>query len=161
MNTTVSRSSCPSLLNPTADKIGQTFGFCLILVTSLIGNSIIGLIVYKTPTLRKTINYFIANMAMSDLLYAIFLFPRRIAELYVDSWIIGGSFGQALCKLSVFLSDISTLVSIQSLVLIAVDRFVAVVLPLRSQLIRTITAINKAVLKSQIRSLFRSKRPVI
>ena len=100
-------------------------------------------------------------MAMSDLLYPIFLFPLRIAELYVSSWIIGGSFGQALCKLSVFLPDISTLVSIQSLVLIAVGRFVAVVLPLRSQLIRTITAINKAVLKSQIRSLFRSKRPVI
>ena len=135
MNTTVHRSSCPSLLNPTADKIGQTFGFCLILVASLIGNSIIGLIVYKTPTLRKTINYFIANMAMSDLMYAIFLFPRRIAALYVDSWIIGGSFGQALCKLSLFLPDLSVLVSIQSLVLIAVDRFAAVVFPLRSPLI--------------------------
>ena len=135
MNTTVNRSSCPSLLNPTADKIGQTFGYCLILVASLVGNSIIGLIVYKTPTLRKPINYYITNMAMSDLLYPIFLFPLRIAELYVDSWIIGGSFGQALCKLSVFLPDVSTLVSIQSLVLIAVDRFVAVVFPLRSPLI--------------------------
>ena len=127
MNTIVNRSSCPSLLNPTADKIGQTFGFCLIFVTSLVGNSIIGLIVYKTPTLRKTINYSIANMAMSHLLYPIFLFPLRIAELYVDSSIIGGSFGQALCKLSVFLPDVSTLVSIQSLVLKAVDRFAAVV----------------------------------
>ena len=135
MNTTVNRSSCPSLLNPTADKIGQTFGYCLILVASLVGNSIIGIIVYKTPTLRKPINYFIANMAMSDLLYPIFLFPLRITKLYVDSWIIGGSFGQALCKLSAFLPDVSTLVSIQSLVLIAVDRFVAVVLPLRSPLI--------------------------
>ena len=136
MNTTVNESSCPSLLNPTADKIGQTFGYCLIMVASLVGNSIIGIIVYKTLTLRKPINCFIANMAMSDLLYPIFLFPLRITELYVDSWIISSSFGQTLCKLSKFLPDVSTLVSIQSLVIIAVDRFVGVVFPLCSQLIR-------------------------
>ena len=132
MNNTVNGSSCPSLLNPTENKIGQTCGYCLILVASLVGNSIIGIIVYKTPTLRKPINYFIANMAMSDLLYPIFLFPLKIAELYADTWIIGGPLGQALCKLSNFLTDVSSLVSIQSLVLIAVDRFVAVVFPLRS-----------------------------
>ena len=71
MNTTVDGSSCPSLLNPTADKILQIFGYYLILAASLVGNSVVGIIVYKTPTLRKSIKYFIANMAMSDLLYPI------------------------------------------------------------------------------------------
>ena len=77
----------------------------------------------------------IANMAMSDLLYPIFLFPVRLADLHVGSWLIGGTLGQALCKIHVFLADISTLVSIQSLVLITVDRYAAVVVPLRSPLI--------------------------
>ena len=77
----------------------------------------------------------IANMAMSDLLYPIFLFPVRLAELNVGLWLIGGTLGQALCKILPFLTEISMVVSIQSLVLITVDRYAAVVAPLRSPLI--------------------------
>ena len=135
MNTTVNGSSCYSLLYHTADKNGRIIAYCLILVVSLVGNSFIGIIVYKTPTLRKPINFFIANMAMCDLLYPVFLLPLRIRELYADSWLIGGPLGRALCKLVPVCGDVSSLVSIQSLVLIAVDRFVAVVFPLRSPLI--------------------------
>ena len=68
-------------------------------------------------------------MAVSDLLFPIFLFPWSLVNLYVDSWSVSGPFGLALCKLSWFLPIVSTCVSIQSLVLIAVDRFLAVVVP--------------------------------
>ena len=135
MNTTVNRSSCSIHLNPTAEKIGKTIALSLIFVVSLIGNSLIGIIVYKTQPLRKPINYFIVNMAISDLLYPIFVFPRVLTYLYVHSWLISGPLGQALCKLSPFLGNVSIVVSIQSLVLITVDRFGAVVFPLRSPLI--------------------------
>ena len=135
MNTTANGSDCSIPFNPTAAKIGKTFAFCLIFVVSLLGNSFIGIIVYKTHTLRKPINFFIANMAMSDLLYPIFLFPQNLTNLHADSWLISGSLGQALCKLSLFLADASFGVSVQSLILIAVDRFGAVVFPLRSPLI--------------------------
>ena len=138
VNTTMNRTlplSCPS--NPTAEKIGVTFAYCLIFIASLAGNTIIGTIVYKTKTMRKPINFFIVNMAMSDLLLPIFLIPWKIQMLFIDSWLIGGPLGQAFCKLRFFLPDVSTAVSIQSLVLIAVDRFGAVVLPLRSPLIRS------------------------
>ena len=126
-------SSCAS--NSTAEKIGMTFAHCVIFIISLAGNTLIGIIVYKTQTMRKPINFFIVNMAMSDLLVPIFVIPKWIQRLYVDAWLIGGSLGQALCKLAVFLLNVSTVVSIQSLVLIVVDRFDAVVLPLRSPLI--------------------------
>jgi len=99
------------------------------------GNSLIGIIVYKTPNLREPINFLIANMALSDLLYPIFLFPSRPTLLHLDGWLIGGPLGQALCKLPSFLADASTLVSVQSLILITVDRFQATVFPLRSPLI--------------------------
>ena len=77
----------------------------------------------------------IANMALSDLLFPIFLLPKRLLDLHVDSWLISGVLGQILCKLHAFLVEASSLVSVQSLVLIAVDRFGAVVVPLRSPLI--------------------------
>ena len=72
---------------------------------------------------------------MSDLFYPIFLLPVRLAELHVGSCLIGGALGQALGKLHVFLVDVSSLVSIQSLILITVDGFWAVVVPLPSSLI--------------------------
>ena len=126
-------SSC--YWNPTAEKIGMTFAYCLIFLVSLAGNTVIGIIVYKTKTMRKPINFMIGNMAMSDLVIPILHIPRHIHLLYIKSWLIGGPLGQALCKLTAFLPGVSFAVSIQSLVLIAVDRFGAVVFPLRSPLI--------------------------
>ena len=94
------------------------------------------MLVYKTPNLRKPINYFIANMASSDLLFILFMCHGILARLNI-SWIIGSQFGQAFCKLISFLPAVSTFTSIQNLILIAVDRFGAVVFPLRSPLIRS------------------------
>ena len=121
--------------NATAKNIGTTFAYCLIFVVALVGNTFIGIVVYKTKTMRKPINFLIVNMAMSDLLVPIFLIPWDIQVLYINSWLIGGPLSQALFKLVSFLASVSILVSIQSLVLIAVDRFGAVVFPLRSPLI--------------------------
>ena len=118
-------------------KIGQIIALSLILAGSLTANSFIVLIVYKTPTLRKPINYFVANMAMSDLLYSIFWLPWRLSLMHTKSWLIGGQFGHTLCKLVPFFGDVPMIVSVQNLVLIAVDRFGAVVFPLRSPLIRS------------------------
>lgn len=127
--------SCKQIYDAAATKIGVTFVYCLIFVVSLAGNTFIAMVVFKTNTMRKPINVLIANMAMSDLLFPICLFPRIVTRLYVDSWLVSGRLGEALCKLLTFLTDVSGAVSIQSLVLIAVDRFQAVVFPLRSPLI--------------------------
>ena len=71
---------------------------------------------------------------MSDLLFPIFLIPKTVVEIHDDDWPIRGHLGEVLCKLAPFSADLSAAVSIQSLVLIAVDRFVAVVFPLHSPL---------------------------
>ena len=136
MNTTANGSnfwSCSSLINLSAVRIGEIISYSLILVVSLIGNSLIGLIVYKTPNMRKPINYLITNMAMSDLLFPLFTIPPLLSVN--DDWLISGPLGLALCKLYLYLPFVSYSVSGQSHILIAVDRFVAVVFPLRSPLI--------------------------
>ena len=138
MNSTANGSSgFWSCSNFTAWKIAGTVAFCLIIIVSLIANSLIVILVCKTPNLRKPINYFIANMASSDLLYPIFLMPWNLSFLHTNTFLIGGQLGQALCKLVPFIISVSFVVSIQNLILIAVDRFGAVVFPLRSPLIRS------------------------
>ena len=142
MNSTANGSSESSScfrtqLNSTAWKIGGTVTYCLFIIVSLAANSLIVMIVYKTPNLRKPINYFIANMALSDLLFPIFVIPWQLSHLHTTSFVISGRLGQAFCKLVPFLDNVSVGVSVQNLILIAVDRFGAVVFPLRSPLIRS------------------------
>ena len=138
MNSTANGSSGSwTCLNFTVWKIGGTVTCCLIFIVSLVANSLVVMIVYKTPNLRKPINFFIANMASSDLLYPIFWIPWNLSLWHANSWLIGGQLGQALCKLVPFFGHVSFVVSIQNLILIAVDRFGAVVFPLRSPLIRS------------------------
>ena len=130
-----STSNCVSPDSTKAAYIGKTVAYSIILVVSLAGNSFVGVIVYKTKTMRKTINFFIVNMAMSDLLFSVFACPWELTELNVGSWLIRGTLGHTVCKMISFATVVSIAVSIQSLVLIAVDRFGAVVFPLRSPLI--------------------------
>ena len=129
---TQSMSSC---FNLSVERIGYTFAYCLLFAVLLTGNALIGIVVYKTRSLRNPVNYFIANIAISDLLFLIFQIPQVLVQLNTNTWLIDGPLGQALYKLSGYLVDVSSAVSIQSLVIIAVDRFRAVVYPLRSPLI--------------------------
>ena len=73
----------------------------------------------------------IVNMAISDLLFPIFLFPLSLVEMQVDNWLISETLYETLCKIGFFLLTVSATVSIQSLILITVDRFGAVVKPIR------------------------------
>ena len=134
MNITANGSSswsCHSLLNPVVQRHVPTVAYGLLLVASLIGNSVIVMIVFRTPTLRKPINFMIVNMAIPDLLIAIFLFPLSLVEMQVDNWLISETLYQTLFKIGFFLLTVSATMSIQSLILITVDRFGAVVKPIR------------------------------
>ena len=119
-----------------AAKIGQTLVYCVLFIVSFFGNIFIGLIVYKTKNMRKKINYLIVNMAISDILFPIVVFPLAVTTIHVDLYsVVSVPVATVVCKLNVVTSHVSTAVSIQSIVLIAVDRFGAVVFPLRSTLI--------------------------
>ncbi|KAJ7392971.1 neuromedin U receptor [Desmophyllum pertusum] len=99
------------------------------LLASLVGNTLLITIFVR---IKEPIMLPIANMAVSDLLVAIFLIPRLIARDVIGSnaFLVQGNGGLFLCKMCTFLSDISLSVSTLSLVLIAVERFLAVVYPM-------------------------------
>lgn len=119
-----------------AAKIGITFAFSLILVVSLVGNLLIAIVVYKTKTLRRTINYFIVNMAMSDLLFPLYIQPSFLIELNGDNIdVFSVQHNWAFCTVRLFFLYVTCLISVVSLVFLAVDRFGAVVFPLRPALI--------------------------
>ena len=120
-----------------AENISNVCAYSFILPLSFCGNVFIIIIVLKHRDLRKTANYFIVNMAVSDLIFVLVVFPFEITRLVTASsyWPVRGILGSFFCKLFQFASPVSIKVSAQSLVWIAIDRFVAVVFPIRIGLI--------------------------
>ena len=76
-------------------------------------------------------------MAVSDFVYPLQAIPFTMAQMVSGSpyWPIQGTEGLIFCKLGVYLRRVSAAVSGQSLVWIALDRFIAVVLPMKIHLI--------------------------
>ena len=124
-------------VDSSAESISKLCVHSAISLGSLLGNIFVILIVYKNRDLRKTINYFIVNMAFSDLVLTLIVLPFEITRFVTDSlhWHVSGIFGLICCKLFYFASLVSLHVSNQSLVWIAIDRFVAVVFPMKLGLI--------------------------
>ena len=117
----------------------KALAYSAILLVSFIGNIFLVLVIYKDKQLRKSINYFVFSMAMSDLFTTLTIIPIKIVEIISgsSSWKVDSPqiLGNILCKLCYFLPDVSFVVSIESLLLIAMDRFIAVVFPFSAKLV--------------------------
>lgn len=121
-------ASCPH-----AVSLFFTTVMAIITFAAFIGNTLVSVAVYKTPSLRTSTNYYYVNMAISDFLGSLATWPVYFTEEIItsDGSLLHGVFATAGCKIGGFLRLVSYIVSILSLVLIAVDRFIAIVLPLQ------------------------------
>ena len=131
--------NCELYPESTSVKCIKALVYSLIMIISLCGNLAVIAIVLKNIRMWTTTNFLIANMAASDLLISVFAVPREFVFIFTGPrrWLLDGLTGLILCKLVYFFQDISTAVSIQSLVVIAIDRYRGVVFPFRPPLITT------------------------
>ena len=118
-------------------KAIKTTCYAVIMLLSFLGNTAVITIVLKNRHMRTTTNYLIANMAVSDLLLSTFAVPRELTQIFIgyQGWLIDGLAGAASCKFVYFFQDMSTAVSIQSIVAITLDRYTGVVSPFREPII--------------------------
>ena len=122
---------------PTTKGVKIVF-YCVVLLLSILGNSLLIVIIKRNKRMQTITNYLIANMAVSDILITVLAVPRQITEILFgpQRWLITGKFGSFLCKSVSFFQDISTAVSILSLVVIAIDRYRGIVFPWRKPLMK-------------------------
>lgn len=137
-NNTVERSgdseiSCmPESPDKDLTKAFKTIIYCVIILGSLLGNSLVIMVVYKRKRMRTTTNYMIVSMAVSDLFFAIFAIPPSIRTVYAgQDLLVKGIIAELICKLVTFIQQVTIDVSILSLTAIAFDRFFAIMLPFR------------------------------
>ena len=112
--------------------------YIICLLVALTGNALIIVVFYKYKPIRRSINFFVLNMAISDLFTPLTIMPFFIANILSNNTFLSKlplPLATAICKLCYFLADTSVIVSILSLLMISLDRFIAVVFPLHIKLI--------------------------
>ena len=124
-------------LCPFAVSVFFTTIMALISSAAFIGNILVIVTVYKTPNLRTSTNYYYVNMAVSDFLACLTTWPLYLTDEIITTRgsLLQGALATFGCKVGVFFRLLSFIVSILSLVLIAVDRFIATAFPLKATLI--------------------------
>ncbi|XP_015238643.1 PREDICTED: opsin-5-like [Cyprinodon variegatus] len=114
-------SSIPVPLDITVAVVYSVFGIC-----SLFGNTTLLYISYKKKHLLKPAEYFIVNLAVSDLGLTMSLYPMAITSSFYHRWL----FGKTLCSLYAFCGMLFGLCSLTTLTLLSIVCFVKVCYPL-------------------------------
>ena len=134
-----SDQACEITADSAVEVTAKALAYIFIFMVSFFGNIFLLVVIYKNKQLRRSINYFVFNMAVSDLFNPLTVMTVKIVEIISgsESWKVDRPWllGNILCKLAYFLPDVSLLVSIGSLLLISIDRLFAVVFPLKAKLI--------------------------
>ena len=116
-----------------------TTAMAIITFGGLIGNLLVFITVYKNPNLRTSTNFYYVNMAVSDFLASLTAWPVYLTNdheiIKSKGSLIQGPLATTGCKVGVYVRFVSSTVSILSLVLIVVDRFIATVYPLKATLL--------------------------
>lgn len=115
-----------------ASRVVPVF-FGLIGLTGLLGNALVVLVIVSNRSMRSTTNVLIINLAMADLLFVVFCVPFTAIDYMMEMW----PFGDLWCKIVQYLIVVTSNASIYTLVLMSLDRFLAVVYPIASRAWRT------------------------
>ncbi|XP_062600807.1 G-protein coupled receptor 83-like isoform X1 [Saccostrea cucullata] len=104
--------------------------YTILMCISLFGNSIVCYVIVRNRRMYTVTNFFIANMAISDLFVTCFNVPFNIARHLLDEW----PFGDFICHLMNFSLMISVYVSTFTLTAIALDRQYVLLYPLKPRI---------------------------
>ncbi|XP_063443823.1 RYamide receptor-like [Mytilus edulis] len=107
------------------------FLYSIIVVIAIGGNSIVCYLVYAYKRMRTIPNYFLVNLAISDIIMAIFCIPFTfVANLLLNYW----PFGETMCPLVSYLQVVAVFLSAYTLVAMSFDRYIVIVHPFRPRI---------------------------
>ena len=118
--------------------------FSILLVVNVVGNVLVILVILKNQSMKTPLNFLLVNLAVSDLLVAVFFAPRfLLIHLFTHP---AGKLGKALCVTltGMNVSWVASLASCFTLMWIAVERFYVVIYP---------TSIERKITKRKLRRI--------
>ncbi|XP_049922358.1 neuropeptide Y receptor Y2, like [Epinephelus moara] len=104
--------------------------YSTIIVLGVLGNSLVIYVIYRFKTLRTVTNFFIANLAVADLLVNTLCLPFTLVYTLQGEW----KFGSTLCFLLPYAQGLAVHVSTVTLNVIALDRHRCIVYHLETRM---------------------------
>ncbi|MCL4148270.1 UNVERIFIED_CONTAM: hypothetical protein GTU68_044035 [Idotea baltica] len=104
--------------------------YITIFILGAFGNCLVCYVVFRNKNMQTVTNYFIANLALSDILLCVLAVPFTPLYFFMGEWI----FGRVLCHLLSWSQGVSVYVSTLTLTSIAIDRFFVIIYPFRPRL---------------------------
>ncbi|XP_068911908.1 tachykinin-like peptides receptor 99D isoform X2 [Tenebrio molitor] len=101
------------------------------------GNLIVIWIVFSHKRMRTVTNYFLLNLSVADTMVSTLNVTFNFVYMLNSHW----PFGELYCKISQFIAVLSVCASVFSLMSISIDRYMAIMTPLRPRMGRTVTVL--------------------
>ncbi|XP_058851944.1 G-protein coupled receptor 54-like [Acipenser ruthenus] len=107
--------------------------FALIMLVGLVGNSLVIYVITKHRQMRTVTNFYIANLATTDILFLVCCVPFTATLYPLPSWV----FGDFMCRIVNYLQQVTAQATCITLTAMSMDRCYATVYPLQSLRHRT------------------------
>ncbi|XP_066945714.1 QRFP-like peptide receptor isoform X2 [Macrobrachium rosenbergii] len=108
-------------------------------VVGVVGNVLIIFTIARYRRLKTTTNVFLASLASADLLLILLCIPLKLARLFSYTWTLG----EVTCKTLYYLQCLSAMCSVLTLCTMSIERYYAIVYPMRAQYRCTISQAKK------------------
>ncbi|KAL5273785.1 hypothetical protein ACFFRR_000501 [Megaselia abdita] len=114
---------------PWEQKTIWGFIFGLMLIVAILGNAIVIWIIIGHRVMRTSTNYFLLNLSIADLLMSSLNCVFNFIFMLNSDW----PFGSIYCTINNFMATVTVSTSVFTLVAISLDRYIAIVHPLKKR----------------------------
>jgi hypothetical protein len=112
-------------------KIMATMFYSISFVLGLGGNALVLLVVIYFQRMRTVTNFFIFNLAISDLIFAVLCIPSTYITAYlIQYW----PFSEFMCIFFNYMQNVSVTLTVYTLIWITLDKFWGLVKPLKQRI---------------------------
>ncbi|XP_076461128.1 QRFP-like peptide receptor [Babylonia areolata] len=111
-------------------EMGLKIGFyALAFLVAVAGNGLVIFVICRNRRMRSTTNLLLLNQAVSDLMVAAVCMWVHLGNSITPEW----PFGNLVCKVNTFCQVVAVTSSVLTLTVITVERFMAILFPLRGR----------------------------
>nr|XP_006818577.1 PREDICTED: melanopsin-like [Saccoglossus kowalevskii] len=99
----------------------------VLIVGTVFGNAVVMVVIGKTPATRQAMDCLLLNLVFAGFIYGIFVLPLTLISSAYGRW----TFGPTTCKVKGFATALLSSVSWGTLALISLEKYIAILKPLR------------------------------